>query len=62
MPNDLMSQSDAADAIGVTRQAINNWIKRKGLPVYRARNGTVKVSLSEVRELYNPDNQPFGSD
>lgn len=52
VPADLVSQSAAARAVGVSRQAVHQWVQKGVLPAYRgngagARQGPM-VSLAEV--------------
>lgn len=46
----LMTQQQAAEKIGVSRQVVNNWIRRGKLPVYE-KYGVRLVALEDVKEL-----------
>lgn len=52
VPHDLVSQSEASRAIGVSRQAVNQWVRKGTLRAYVATDGAGRqipqVSLSEV--------------
>ncbi|MET7392020.1 hypothetical protein ABZS66_00775 [Dactylosporangium sp. NPDC005572] len=47
LPTDLVTQAEASRAIGVSRQAVNQWVRSGVLPSY-VRGGAPEVSLSEV--------------
>lgn len=52
-PTDLITQSEAADLIGVTKQAITNWIRREKISLYITDTGRHRVSRREVMRAKN---------
>jgi hypothetical protein len=61
-PHDLISQSEAARLLGVSRQAVHQWMQKGTVRSYRSPNGagrqTAMVSLSEVLAAANRAVEP----
>ena len=56
-PTDVVSQAEAARAIGVSRQAVNQWVRKGILRTYPATDGSGRraplVSLAEISVAAN---------
>lgn len=53
VPNDLVTQAEASRTIGVSRQAVNQWIRKGILRTYVTGDRRTRVSLSEVAVAAN---------